>query len=270
MKKSIRSKLYDIIFEADTTAGKTFDVLLLIAIFISIIVVMLESVKSINIRYGDILRIIEWIITVFFTIEYFLRIYVVQKPIRYIFSFFGLIDLLSVLPSYIGIFISGTQGLMVIRALRLLRVFRIFKLNRLVNEGAVIIKSLKASWAKISVFLYAVIIIVIIIGTSMYLIEGEENGFTSIPRSIYWAIVTLTTVGFGDITPQTVLGQFLASIVMILGYAIIAVPTGIVSMEFSRSKKIQISTQVCPHCLAEGHEHDAIFCNKCGKKINED
>jgi len=264
----LRKRLYEIIFEADTKAGKLFDISLLILIILSIILVMLESVKEINKLYYNELKIAEWIITVFFTAEYVLRIYVVNKPLKYIKSFFGIIDLLSILPSFLDLLITGAGGLMVIRAIRLLRIFRILKLSRFVNASSILILSLKESRQKIAVFLTAVITIVIILGTIMYLIEGEENGFTSIPQSIYWAIVTLTTVGYGDIAPHTVAGKFIASIIMILGYGMIAVPTGIVTVAFSKKDKIQISTQVCPHCLAEGHDKDAVYCKYCGAKLN--
>lgn len=263
-----KDRLYEIIFEADTKAGKTFDVSLLIIILLSIFLVVLESVPSIERDYHDILKISEWLITAIFSIEYILRIWIVKKPKAYIFSFYGIIDLLSVLPSYLALIMAGTHGFMVIRALRLLRIFRILKLNRYIKEGAIIVRALRQSRIKISVFLFAVLTMVIIIGTIMYLIEGGENGFTSIPRGIYWAVVTLTTVGYGDISPATSLGQFFASIVMIIGYSIIAVPTGIVTAELTKQSSKVNSTQVCPHCLADEHVEDAVYCNKCGKKLN--
>ncbi len=263
-----KDHLYEIIFEADTRAGKIFDVSLLVVILLSILLVVLESVPSIERNYHDLLKISEWMITGIFSLEYILRIWIIEKPKSYIFSFYGIIDLLSVLPSYLGLVVAGTHGLMVIRALRLLRVFRILKLNRYTKEGAIIVRALRQSRIKISVFLFAVLTMVIIIGTIMYLIEGGENGFTSIPQGIYWAIVTLTTVGYGDISPTTSLGQFFASLVMIIGYAIIAVPTGIVTAELTRQSSKTPSTQVCPNCLAEDHADDALHCNQCGKKLN--
>ena len=263
----IKSKLYEIIFESDTKAGKLFDVLLLVVIVLSILLVMLESVPSIEKQYRFSLQLMEWSITLIFSLEYCLRIWIVSKPKRYIFSFYGIIDFLSILPSYLGLFFVGTHGFIVIRALRLLRIFRILKLNRYMNEGTIIIKALKRSRIKISVFLFAVLTMVIIIGTLMYLIEGAENGFTSIPRGIYWAIVTLTTVGYGDISPSTALGQFIASFVMIIGYAIIAVPTGIVTAELSRSSSGKPSGQVCENCLSEGHDIDDQYCRYCGAKL---
>lgn len=266
----IRNHLYEVIFEADTRAGKLFDVGLLVVILFSIACVMIESVASIEATYHNQLKIAEWIVTAIFSIEYIMRIWVVRRPKVYIFSFYGIIDLLALLPSYLTLFITGTHGLVVIRALRLLRVFRILKLNRYTKEGKILTKALRQSRIKIAVFLFTVVTLVTIIGTVMYLIEGAENGFSSIPQSIYWAIVTLTTVGYGDISPVTPLGQFLASVVMIIGYAIIAVPTGIVTSELTKQNISKESTQVCPECLSEGHDMEAIYCSKCGSKINDD
>lgn len=269
MNKSLKEKLYDIIFGADTRPGKKFDVALLVIILFSILIVILESVPRYETRYGDILRAIEWGVTIVFTLEYILRIMVVKRPFAYIFSFYGIIDLLSVIPTYLGIFFVGTQSLVVIRALRLLRIFRVLKLSRYTSEGATIIRALRASREKISIFIFAVLTLVIIIGTIMYLIEGSASGFTSIPKGIYWAIVTLTTVGYGDIAPLTNLGQFIASFVMILGYAIIAVPTGIVTAEFAREKRAESqSGKCCSSCLKEGHEEDAEYCRFCGEKLS--
>jgi voltage-gated potassium channel len=260
-------KLYELIFEADTKEGKIFDVTLLIVILISVALVMLESVPTIHQEHHHLLKISEWVITVIFTLEYILRIIIVHKPFKYIFSFYGVIDLLSIIPTFLSLVIVGSQSLIVIRVLRLLRVFRILKLTRYSQAGRSLAKALWASRAKVSVFIFFVIILVVIIGTIMYLVEvDQESGFTSIPRGIYWAIVTLTTVGYGDISPTSAFGQFLASIVMIMGYAILAVPTGIVTAEILRPTKN--NTQVCPECLHESHEDDAIFCKKCGVKIN--
>ena len=263
-----RDKLHEIIYEADTPAGKLFDVVLLIAILASIVLVMLESVETIHVKYDSLLDISEWVITLLFSVEYLARIVSIKKPSKYIFSFYGIIDLLSTLPKYLAIFFTGTHSLVALRALRLLRVFRILKLARYIGESNNFIKALKASRAKISVFLFFVLILCIILGTVMYLIEGGENGFTSIPRSVYWAIVTLTTVGYGDIAPHTPFGQFIASIIMILGYGIIAVPTGIVSAEMSKTAAIDTNTQSCPNCLNEGHKDNAEFCYHCGTKLN--
>ena len=266
MKKTSKDKLYDIIFEADTPLGKVFDVVLLIAILLSILSVLLESVETINQEYGVYIRIFEWFITGLFTIEFIARLYVVHKPAKYVFSFFGIIDLLALLPSYLALFLTGISGLAVIRGLRLIRIFRIFKLSRYTNEGAVLIKALIDSKHKLSVFLVFILTIVIIIGAIMYIVEGPENGFKSIPESIYWAVVTITTVGYGDISPHTGLGKFISSFLMIIGYAIIAVPTGIIGAELN--KKQTITTQVCPECLKEGHDYDAEYCKYCGEKLN--
>jgi voltage-gated potassium channel len=267
-KLSPRERWYEIIFEADTKEGRLFNVILLFSILASVAIIILESVPAIREEYGEILRPIEWTFTIIFTAEYFARIWTLNKKKKYIFSFFGLIDLLSILPSYLGLFISGTQSLMVIRSLRLLRIFRIFKLSRYVGEGQNLARALKSSQHKITVFLVFILTSVVIAGTIMYLIEGPEHGFTSIPTSIYWAVVTMTTVGYGDIAPETTLGQTIASIIMIMGYGIIAVPTGIVSAEMVSLKRSEVTTQVCPHCLKEGHDSDAIFCKYCGSVLN--
>jgi len=262
-----RERLYEIIFETDSRSGKFFDVALLFVILVSIALVMLESVSSINQNYHDFLKISEWVITVIFTVEYILRIIIVRKSFRYIFSFYGIIDFLSVIPTYLGMIIVGYQSLVVIRILRLLRVFRILKLTRYTQAGRTLARSMWASREKISFFIFFILILVIIIGTIMYLVEGEAHGFSSIPRSIYWAVVTLTTVGYGDISPHTPLGQFLASVVMIMGYAIIAVPTGIVTAEMIKTST-KNNTQVCPGCMHDSHEDDSFYCKKCGSKIN--
>ncbi len=268
--KNWKQKLHEIIYEADTPSGKLFDVSLLWIIILSIILVMLESVEAIDNKYHSQLNIAEWIVTILFTIEYFARIIAVKKPIKYIFSFYGIIDFLSTIPKYISLLFVGTHALVALRALRLLRVFRILKLARYIGESNQLARALKASRAKISVFLFAMIIMSIILGTIMYLIEGgADSGFTSIPRSIYWCIVTLTTVGYGDIAPATSLGQFIAAFIMILGYGIIAVPTGIVTTEFNKqSQKIHTNTQACPNCGAERHKDSAEFCYKCGDSLH--
>ena len=264
-----RLRLYEIIFESDTRAGKLYSVVLLICILASVIVVSLESVSTLPALFDKWLIILEWSFTVIFTIDYIARIFVAPNKRKYIFSFFGIIDLLSILPTYLGLFYVGAQSLMVIRSLRLLRIFRIFKLSRYVGEGQRLSLALKSSRHKITVFLVTILTCAIIAGTLMYLIEGPEHGFTNIPKSIYWAISTMTTVSYGDITPETGLGQTLASFIMILGYGIIAVPTGIVSAEMvSQKNKEKITTQVCPHCMKEGHDHDAVFCKYCGGKLN--
>ena len=271
--KSTKERLHEIIFEADTFEGKLFDVVLLILIVISVISVMFETVESIDSKYHHIFVVTEWTLTIIFTVEYFLRIYSVYKPVKYIFSFFGIIDLLAILPTYLSLIFTGTQYLIVIRSLRLLRMFRIFKMGNHVKQGKIITNSLKASIPKITVFLYFVVLAVIVFGSIMYIVEGQYNkNFDNIPRSIYWAIVTLTTVGYGDIAPVTPLGQFLASLVMILGYAVIAVPTGIVSAEivkYGKNKNNNINTQSCRFCGKEGHDIDAEYCKFCGHLLNE-
>lgn len=263
---SIRQKVYEIIFEAETPGGRLFDVLLLVAIAFSVAAVLLESMSGIRVQYGVWLRAAEWVFTGLFTIEYLLRIWCVRKPWPYVKSFYGLVDLLAILPTYISLFVVGAQSLLVIRALRLLRIFRILKLIHFVRESRVLVQALYASRIKIAVFMGAVLTLVLILGSMMYLIEGEENGFTSIPRSIYWAVVTLTTVGYGDITPKTPIGQFFSAVVMILGYAIIAIPTGIVSVELAQATRRQF-TRNCSNCSVEGHDEDAKYCRCCGEAL---
>lgn len=264
-----RRRLHDIIYEADTPKGKLFDVVLLILILLSVIFVMIESIPGMSEHIYDYLYIGEWVITIFFTIEYILRIISVRKPFRYIFSFYGIIDFLSTIPLYLSFILVGSNYLLTVRALRLLRVFRILKITRYIGEANRLRNALNNSRPKILVFLFAVLIIATIAGTVMYLVEGEENGFTSIPRSIYWCIVTLTTVGFGDIAPTTPLGQFIAAFIMILGYGIIAVPTGIVTAEYNRSDSyVHVNTQSCPNCNAEKHRDDAKYCYNCGEELN--
>lgn len=262
----LRQRIHTIIFEADTRSGRAFDIGLLIAIILSIVVVMLESVKSLDLKYNNQFNTIEWFFTILFTAEYFLRIYVIKKPFRYIFSFYGIIDLLSIIPTYLSLIIGGAESLVVLRSLRLLRVFRVLKLTRYISESNVLVKSLYASRRKILVFLFAVFAVTIIMGTLMYLIEGRKNGFDSIPHSIYWAIVTLTTVGYGDISPHTWAGQLLASIIMILGYGIIAVPTGIVTAELSKNS-VNTNTTSCQNCGFDEHIDKAVYCNQCGEKL---
>lgn len=262
-----RFRLHEVIFEADTPAGKAFDVALLVAIVLSVSAVMLESVAEVRERFGRALFVVEWTFTLLFTAEYLLRLACVGRPLRYALSFFGVVDLTAVLPTFLGLFIPGAHSLVVVRALRLLRVFRVLKLAHFVGEAALLRTALKASSRKIIVFLGTVVTLVLIIGSLMYLVEGEEHGFDNIPQSIYWAIVTLTTVGYGDIAPETVLGRLLASLVMIIGYAIIAVPTGIVTVEIAQASRKPVSTQACPQCSREGHDADAVFCKFCGAKI---
>lgn len=274
---NLKNKLHTIIYEADTPMGKLFDVVLLILILVSVILVMLESVASIDTHYHDFLYFGEWVITIFFTIEYILRIITVKKASNYIFSFYGVIDFLSTIPLYLSFILAGSNALLAVRALRLLRVFRILKITRYMGEANKLNKALRDSKPKIFVFLFAVLILSIIAGTIMYLVEGEQSGFVSIPISVYWCIVTLTTVGFGDIAPVTPLGQFIAAIIMIMGYGIIAVPTGIVSAEYASKKTttlddpeyIHVNTQSCQNCNENNHQDNAEFCHKCGSTLHQ-
>ncbi len=262
-----KERIYEVVFEADTPAGKRFDLLLLLIIIMSVGVVVLETVPSLNKSYSSIFYTLEWIFTIIFTLEYLVRIYCVRKPKHYIFSFYGIIDLLSIIPTFFSLLFPGSQGLLVIRSIRLLRIFRILKLARYLGEANILLTALKASRIKVTVFIGAVSVIVLIVGALMYLIEGPQYGFVSIPMSAYWAIVTVTTVGFGDITPQTPLGQFLASLLMILGYGFIAVPTGIVSVELANAQQA-LSTQTCPTCMKQDHTLGAVYCKFCSAKLN--
>ena len=262
-----RAKLHEIIFEADTEKGKIFDIVLLFAILISVFGVILSSVDSVEKDFGNILRFSEWIFTFLFTIEYILRIYCIKKPIKYIFSFMGIIDFLSIIPTYLVFLYPPIHVLVDIRAIRLIRVFRVFKLSRYLRGANIMQIALKSSRPKIIVFLLSVVLIVIILGTLMYIVEGQKNGFENIPKSIYWSVVTLTTVGYGDVVPLTTVGKFLASIIMILGYGIIAVPTGIVSAAIAKSAS-KVTTQSCRVCSREGHDLDAKHCKFCGANLN--
>ena len=262
-----RGKLHEVIFEADTPLGKAFDVLLILSILASVAAVMLDSIYAVQIHYGRLLYAIEWFFTLLFSVEYLLRLICVGRPLKYAASFYGVVDLLAIVPTYLSLFLAGSQYLLVIRILRILRIFRILKLATYLGEARLLIQAMRASGRKIVVFLYTVLTLVVIFGSLMYVIEGPAHGFNSIPHSIYWAIVTLTTVGYGDISPQTPVGQALASVVMICGYAIIAVPTGIVTVEMSHAFKRKVSTQSCPECSAEGHDADAIHCKFCGGKL---
>ncbi len=268
MGSIFQHRLHEIIFEADTRAGKWFDILLIFSILMSVLVVMLDSMAGIRAVYGDWLMAAEWGFTLLFTMEYLLRLFCVQKPLKYVTSTFGIVDLLAILPTYISFFMPGSQYLVVIRVFRVLRIFRVLKLVQYLGEASVLSRALKASRRKIVVFLITVMTLVVIFGSFMYLIEGGDNGFTSIPKSIYWAIVTMTTVGYGDIAPQTGVGQALAAMIMILGYGIIAVPTGIVTSEMGRFIHKPVTTQSCPECLTEGHDRDALFCRLCAARLN--
>lgn len=264
-----KEKLYTIIFEADTRAGRLFNVVLIWSIVASVTIVIMESVHTNSAAYRKAYAFGEWFFTILFTIEYLLRIYVLKKKWKYIFSFFGIIDLLSILPTFLSLLFPGTHYLLDIRIMRLIRIFRVFKLTRFIREGQMLKRALIASLYKITVFFSTLALVVVVMGSFMYVVEGPQNGFINIPTSIYWAIVTITTVGYGDISPQTAFGQFIASLVMIIGYSIIAVPTGIFAAEMSKRKPASsYTTQVCPHCLAEGHDADATHCKYCGGLLN--
>jgi voltage-gated potassium channel len=274
--KDWKYKLHEIIYGTHTPAGKLFDIVLLIVIVYSVIVVMLESIPSFDEKFHGFLNVSEWIVTILFTIEYILRIICIKSPRRYIFSFFGIIDFLSTVPKYLSFFIVGSQYITAFRALRLLRVFRILKLVRFIGESNNLLRALKASRTKIFIFVFFVLIISVLLGTIMYLVEGPEHGFNSIPHSVYWTIVTLTTVGYGDISPETGLGQIIATIIMIVGYGIIAVPTGIVSAEYvteakkkKKSKKDK-DEKTCAECGTVILRIDAMYCRVCGFRLKDD
>ena len=266
----LRSRVYRIIFGTGTPMGRAFDVALLLAIVGSVLVVMLESVAAIRESSGTLLIRAEWVFTGFFTVEYLLRLWCVKQPGQYARSFFGMVDLLAILPTYISLLVPGSQALIVIRALRLIRVFRVLKLARFVGESAALMDAVRASLPKIAVFLVSVITLVMVIGSAMYLIEGgaEGTGFTSIPQGVYWAIVTMTTVGYGDVSPITPAGKMLASVVMIMGYGIIAVPTGIVTAELTSRRNPKARRIVCPECASDDHDADARFCKNCGESLS--
>jgi len=263
----LRSLLHQLIFESDTKAGRTFNIILINIILISVTTALLDSVHSIRDRYGSLLLFLEWFFTILFTIEYGLRLYSLKQPLRYAISFYGIIDLLAIVPTYFSLVFPGGQYFLTFRIMRLLRIFRVLKLSEYLSEADVILTALMASRRKISVFLLTVLLLAVIMGSLIYVVEGEAIGYTRIPTSIYWAIVTMTTVGYGDLAPQTAAGKMLASIIMMLGYAILAVPTGIVTVEISQASKKKVSTQACPACGAEGHDYDAKHCKYCGGRL---
>jgi len=265
----VRARIHEIIFEAETPAGKLFDVLLIVSIVVSVAVVMLDSISSLRAAYGHIFSSIEWFFTILFTIEYILRLLSVGRPMKYATSFYGIVDFLAIIPTYLSLVFPATRYFAVVRTLRILRVFRVLKLIQYLSEADILMAALRSSRRKITVFFFTVCTLVIIFGSLMYVIEGEAHGFTSIPRSIYWAIVTMTTVGYGDLSPATAPGQALASVIMILGYSIIAVPTGIFTVEFSQALSVSkgVSTRSCPQCSGEGHDPDAKHCKFCGAEL---
>lgn len=262
------SHLRDVVDESKTHFGRAFDVMVFVSIALSLIVVILESIPSIAVVHGPLLRKLEWSITIWFTIEYMMRLVTARAPFKYALSFYGIIDLLAVIPTYLSLFVIGSQSLMVLRAFRFLRIFRVFKLMRFVNEASILLVAMRSSRQKITVFMCVVLAIALFMGTLMYLIEGGDSGFKSIPDGIYWAIVTMTTVGYGDLAPQTALGKFLASFLMLIGYSIIAIPTGIVSVEIAQAHRLDKDNRICPTCNRQGHEKESIFCRFCGVKIS--
>jgi voltage-gated potassium channel len=262
-----REPLHQVVFEADTVAGKVFDVMVLFFILLSTLIVILESIHELQARYGPTFVALEWGFTILFTVEYLLRLISVRRPWRYVTSFYGIVDLLAIVPTYLRLLAPWSHYLIVIRILRLLRIFRVLKLTEYLHEATMLQQALRASRRKISVFLLTVVILIIIIGAIIYVVEGEAHGFVDIPTSIYWAVVTLTTVGYGDLAPQTPLGQLLASAVMLLGYGILAVPTGIVTIELSRAARMPVTTQACPACGRGGHDYDAVHCKYCGTQL---
>jgi len=266
-KETLKDRLRIIIFEAGSPAGRAFDVGLILCILTSVLAVLLDSVASLHDRYGTIFYAVEWFFTVLFTVEYAIRLWCIQQPLKYAKSFYGVVDLLGILPTYLSLLVADSQYLLVIRILRVLRVFRVLRMVRYVGEAELLTQALIASRRKITVFISTVFALVIIFGSLMYLIEGDEYGFSSIPRSIYWAVITLTTVGYGDLTPHTPLGQALATVVMIMGYGIIAVPTGIVTMELNEAHRRAANTRTCPSCAVEGHLREATYCWRCGSHL---
>jgi len=273
LKKNWRKKIHEVIYGTHTPAGKLFDILLLVLIVYSVIIVMLESIPTFDEKHHDFLNLSEWAVTILFSIEYILRIVSINRPKKYIFSFFGIVDLLSTIPKYLSLFLIGSQYITAFRILRLLRVFRILKLVRFVGEANNLVRALNASRTKIFVFVFFVIVISVLLGTVMYIVEGPTHGFTSIPHSVYWTIVTLTTVGYGDISPETPLGQFIATLIMIIGYGVIAVPTGIVSAQYAAGtyKEKNIDTErTCPDCGTEILRLDSHYCRQCGHRLSDD
>ncbi len=264
----LRNRTHIIIEGTDTRLGKLFDIVLLIAILASVAVVMLDSVLYMRLQYGTLFFYAEWFFTILFTIEYALRLFSAPNRLRYAFSFFGIVDLLSVLPSYLSLLFVGVQYLLVIRVLRILRVFRVLKLKAYMQQAGFLASALKTSQQKITVFFLSLVLLVTIFGSIIYVVEGPENGFTSIPLSIYWAVVTMTTVGYGDMSPKTPLGQAIATMVMITGYSIIAVPTGIFTSELARNMRPQLNPVTCPNCGKFGHEVGADFCDRCGHALH--
>ncbi len=263
-----RDNLRKVVDESKTHFGRAFDVMVFVSIGLSVIVVILESIPSVKAVHGELLRQVEWGVTIWFTIEYLMRLITAHNAIKYATGFYGIIDLLAVIPTYLSLFVVGSQSLIVFRAFRFLRIFRVFKLIRCINEAATLMVAMKASRQKITVFMCVVLAIALVMGTLMYMVEGESGGFDSIPSGIYWAIVTMTTVGYGDLAPHTPLGKLLASFLMLIGYSIIAIPTGIVSVEIAQANRVAMESRVCPVCSRQGHQSESSFCRFCGGKLN--
>ena len=264
----VKEKIRSIIFEASTPAGRAFDVFLIIVVLLSVLVVLLDSVTSIHSEYGQVLLVIEWSFTLLFTVEYLLRLWTIQNTWLYARSFYGVVDLLGSLPTYLSIWFADAHYFLVVRVLRVLRIFRVFRMVRYVGEAELIAQALTASRRKITVFVCSVLALVVVFGSLMYLVEGGANTeFSSIPQSIYWAVTTMTTVGYGDVAPDTALGRGLAAVIMIMGYGIIAVPTGIVTLELNEAHRKRANTRTCPECSAEGHSYEASFCWRCGSAL---
>jgi voltage-gated potassium channel len=271
MEKKWRHRLHDAFFEHETPSGKTVDIFLLLMIFLSITVVMLDSVSRLHQQYGLVFHRLEWFFTILFTLEYVLRISLSPHPAKFVFSFLGLVDLIAILPTYISLFMAGFQSLLIMRALRLLRIFRIFRLSHFLTDLQFLSRAMRASFRKISIFLLFALVIVIIMGSVMYIVEDPKNGFTSIPQCIYWAVSTITTVGYGDVVPITPMGKVIANIVMLIGFAIIAVPTGIITTEMSMAIKTkEQGRSQCKSCNKSGHDLDASYCKHCGSKFQDD
>lgn len=268
-EKTRKEKAWEIIFESDTFWGRIFDEVLLLFILLSVLTVMLESMESVRQDYGKLLFRLEWFFTIVFTIEYIVRVIVSPKPRKYIFSFLGIVDFLAIIPTYIAFGFPGAQTFIVLRSIRLLRIYRILKLYHFVRAGNMLLLAVSKSLRKISIFMIFILILVILLGSIMYVVEGAENGFTSIPVSIYWAVITLTTVGYGDIVPITALGKFISTFIMLLGYSIIAIPTGIVSVEMTRTvSQKEGQTKFCKYCDQPSHDNDANFCRICGSRLD--
>ncbi len=264
---TIKLKLRRVIFGTDTRLGRYFDISLIVCIILSVTLVFLDTIAAVHSKYGDIIGIFEWCFTIIFTIEYLLRLYCSAQPIQYVRSFYGVVDLLSILPSYLALFFPGANFTLVIRILRLFRIFRVLKLLRYLSEGNVLLRAMLQSGRKVFIFFFSVSLIVVVLSSIMFVVEGPGNGFTSIPKSIYWTIVTITTVGYGDITPETSLGQAIAAFTMLLGYSIIAIPTGILTAEISQEMVRSKDLRRCSNCLKTGHEKDAIYCDHCGSEL---